>query len=368
MWADIAVIPTARVRAAVLRAFDPAAWTATVQVTGSLSAYLAGVPVAKHLNAQLLTAGATVGVVFFDDANPADAAVVFAYGAVPDPWITGGMIVDGAIATDDLSDGAVTSAKIADGTIVGADCSANVADGVATIDGSGHMKPPGRIYPGGQSARYITDTGSAIETHGQMNSDGGMQAPWFQSRSGPFMHYPNAYDDEPAMIAYAGNSGNDGWLEVLRLTKAGCLGVFQTNPTAYLHVYDGHIQDRFSKTTTGTDPVPVFAVKLGTSVLSAASGGALVTVAAGQHIAGIANYGGVDVWHVTLNNAGAFQAVALHQAGDSIITAAVDASKTATFRVGGHATQICKTHIAVTVIGASQDGNGNNLGITYGRL
>ncbi len=75
--------PAPRIRKAILKAFDAATWTATVQIMGSLSTYLESVPVAEDLDETLLVAGSTVAVVFLDDSNPTDAAVAFVYGAVP---------------------------------------------------------------------------------------------------------------------------------------------------------------------------------------------------------------------------------------------------------------------------------------------
>lgn len=218
------------IRSATVQSFDAATWTATIQVTGSVASYLAGVPVAKNLNSQLLTAGARVGTIFFDDSNPTDAAIVTVYGAVPDAWITTGMIVDGTIATADMADlavttgkiadlavttgklaalavttaklddlavttgklaaSAVTSAKIVDGTIVGADCSANVANGVATIDAGGDMNPPGDIfpagalYPGGQASYYLDDMATGLYTNGNLELGGTMKATLHYTETG----------------------------------------------------------------------------------------------------------------------------------------------------------------------------------------
>lgn len=65
------------IRTAVLRAFDGATYTATLQLTGSLQRYLTGVPVARNIASGEMTAGRKVAVSLFDASNPADA-VVFA--------------------------------------------------------------------------------------------------------------------------------------------------------------------------------------------------------------------------------------------------------------------------------------------------
>ena len=56
------------------------AYTATVQISGSLATWLDGVPVARNIAATELTAGRTCALVFFDASNPADAVVLAVYG------------------------------------------------------------------------------------------------------------------------------------------------------------------------------------------------------------------------------------------------------------------------------------------------
>ena len=55
---------------ATLRSFDADAYTATVQVSGSLATWLEGVPVARNIAARHLTEGRTCALVFFDASNP----------------------------------------------------------------------------------------------------------------------------------------------------------------------------------------------------------------------------------------------------------------------------------------------------------
>jgi hypothetical protein len=66
-------------RRGVLRAFDGASYTATVQVAGSLSVWLSGVPVARNIPSGELIAGRRCALLFFDDQNPQDAVVVAVY-------------------------------------------------------------------------------------------------------------------------------------------------------------------------------------------------------------------------------------------------------------------------------------------------
>jgi len=64
-------------RHGILRAFDNVAWTATVQLSGSVQQYIAGVPVARDIAAAEMIAGRKVAVAFFDPSNHQDA-VLFA--------------------------------------------------------------------------------------------------------------------------------------------------------------------------------------------------------------------------------------------------------------------------------------------------
>lgn len=65
------------IHTAILRAFDSGAYTATLQLTGSLQRYVAGIPVARNIASGEMTAGRKVAVSMFDPSNPADG-VVFA--------------------------------------------------------------------------------------------------------------------------------------------------------------------------------------------------------------------------------------------------------------------------------------------------
>jgi hypothetical protein len=60
----------------ILKAFNSGAHTATVQMTGSLSQWLTGVPVSRAIASGEMIAGRKVAVAVFDASNPADAVVV----------------------------------------------------------------------------------------------------------------------------------------------------------------------------------------------------------------------------------------------------------------------------------------------------
>ena len=65
---------------ATIRSFDATAYTATVQITGSIATWLDGVPVARNIPAADLAEGRRCAVLFFDVANPSDAVVLAVYG------------------------------------------------------------------------------------------------------------------------------------------------------------------------------------------------------------------------------------------------------------------------------------------------
>ena len=55
-----------------LRAFDSGTYSASVEVAGSISVWLTGVPVARNIASGELTAGRNVALLLFDPANPKD--------------------------------------------------------------------------------------------------------------------------------------------------------------------------------------------------------------------------------------------------------------------------------------------------------
>jgi hypothetical protein len=64
---------------AVLKGFNSGDYTATIQLTGSYTAYLDGVAVARNLAAAEMVPGRRVAVSFFDEHNAKDAVVVAVY-------------------------------------------------------------------------------------------------------------------------------------------------------------------------------------------------------------------------------------------------------------------------------------------------
>ena len=68
-----------QVRRGVIKAFDSANYTATVQVAGSLSVWLEGVPVSRGLPAAEVVAGRNCALLLFDEGNPGDTVVTAVY-------------------------------------------------------------------------------------------------------------------------------------------------------------------------------------------------------------------------------------------------------------------------------------------------
>jgi hypothetical protein len=67
------------IRKAELKGFNAGAYTATLQVAGSLSVWLEDVPVARNIPAAEMVIGRTCAVLFFDPANPQDGVVLAVY-------------------------------------------------------------------------------------------------------------------------------------------------------------------------------------------------------------------------------------------------------------------------------------------------
>jgi len=63
----------------LLKSFDSGSYTASLQLTGSRTAYLEGVTVARNLPAAEMVLGRGVAVVFFDEHNAKEAVVVAVY-------------------------------------------------------------------------------------------------------------------------------------------------------------------------------------------------------------------------------------------------------------------------------------------------
>jgi len=64
------------IRKGMVKGFDAGGYTATVQVMGSLSVWLEGVPVARNIPAAEMVTGRTCAILFFDPSNPKDGVVV----------------------------------------------------------------------------------------------------------------------------------------------------------------------------------------------------------------------------------------------------------------------------------------------------
>ena len=67
------------IRQGTVKAFDGTAYTATVQVKGSVAIWLSDVPVARNIASAEMTAGRKCAVLFFDEPNPQDAVVIAVY-------------------------------------------------------------------------------------------------------------------------------------------------------------------------------------------------------------------------------------------------------------------------------------------------
>ena len=67
------------VRRGEVKSFDSGAYTATVQVAGSLSVWLSDVPVARNIASVEMVAGRHCAILLFDVTNPQDAVVIAVY-------------------------------------------------------------------------------------------------------------------------------------------------------------------------------------------------------------------------------------------------------------------------------------------------
>ncbi|MPZ50723.1 MAG: hypothetical protein GEU75_15730 [Dehalococcoidia bacterium] len=68
------------IRRGTLRGFDDTDYKATVEISGSVSVWLTGVPVSRNIADADLVEGRGVAVLFLDPSNPEDA-VLFAVWA-----------------------------------------------------------------------------------------------------------------------------------------------------------------------------------------------------------------------------------------------------------------------------------------------
>lgn len=75
----------------IVRGFDPQTYTATIQVVGSLSVWLEGVPVSRAIPPAAMVPGRPCAVIFLDESHPHDAVVAAVFSTSADagrgwPW------------------------------------------------------------------------------------------------------------------------------------------------------------------------------------------------------------------------------------------------------------------------------------------
>ena len=68
------------IRKGIVRSFDSASYTATVQIEGSLTTWLEDIPVSRGIPSGEMANGRRCAVLFFDETNPKDAVVAAVYG------------------------------------------------------------------------------------------------------------------------------------------------------------------------------------------------------------------------------------------------------------------------------------------------
>ena len=68
------------IRKGTIKDFDSGSYTATVQVAGSLSVWLEGVPVARNIPSAEMVGGRACAILFFDPSNPKDGVVIAVWG------------------------------------------------------------------------------------------------------------------------------------------------------------------------------------------------------------------------------------------------------------------------------------------------
>lgn len=73
------MVDAGTIHAAVLKAYDAATHTATVQLTGGILLWTGAVPVAQDVASASMVVGRKLAVAVFDDSNPGDAVVLAVY-------------------------------------------------------------------------------------------------------------------------------------------------------------------------------------------------------------------------------------------------------------------------------------------------
>ena len=66
-------------RKGILKSFNSGNYTATVQLSSSYKVYLEGITVARNISAVEMVSGRKVAVIFFDEHNAKEAAVIAVY-------------------------------------------------------------------------------------------------------------------------------------------------------------------------------------------------------------------------------------------------------------------------------------------------
>ena len=66
---------------AIIKDYNSATHTATVQIAGSLCVWLEGVPVSRGIPADVMAVGHACAVLFLDESNPNDAVVAAVFGS-----------------------------------------------------------------------------------------------------------------------------------------------------------------------------------------------------------------------------------------------------------------------------------------------
>jgi len=67
------------IRKAILRSFDPQAYSAVLQLAGSDKAWLEGIAVARNIASSEILAGRHAAVLLFDENNAKEAVVIAVY-------------------------------------------------------------------------------------------------------------------------------------------------------------------------------------------------------------------------------------------------------------------------------------------------
>jgi len=67
------------IKKGIIKAFNSGTYKATVQIAGSLSVWLEGIPVSRDIASGEMIAGRKCIVIFPDESNPQDAVVLAVY-------------------------------------------------------------------------------------------------------------------------------------------------------------------------------------------------------------------------------------------------------------------------------------------------